>query len=369
MRCATAVLAGLLGVALAAQAVPLCDYRSPLTDLSDLLMSFSYQYVNDPYGSKERDVNTGRFIVDYKRLYDTPEYGFDVELNNQLDISVLGESTYLTAADGSYKRYLTSDGDAFAFAGASARSSSSFASLGASVSLGLGLGRFTDVTPLALATRIDEDLYRRGRLTSHLRAADQQILAYEIGSRDTYLTAADLMAVVQEIIESSGFVQPGGLTAFDLSKIDELLSDGGFTRYCGWDGKIGMGYELLDPSGGSNDILVTAAFNYAFTTAPNVQFLVNGSLSGPPDLFTTNRVDVDVEYDYIVSEFLNLKATYAFSRETWAKIPTDVHRIGLDVVLTPLESADVSLKVSLEHRPYYLEWSVDIRLGISIHLL
>jgi hypothetical protein len=364
-----AVLAGLLWVAFAAQAVPLCDYRSPLTDLSDLVMSFSYRYVNDPYGSKERDANAGRFVVDYTRLYDTAEYGFDIGLANQLDISLLDVSTYSTVADGNYKRYLTADGDAFAFAGAGARSSSSYASLGVSVNLGLGLGRFTDVTPLAIATRIDDELMRRGRLTEHLRAADLQILAYEIGSRDTYLTLGELLSVVQEVIESSGFVGPAGLDALDLSKITDLLRDESFTRYCGWDGKLGVGYEVLDPSGGSNDLLVTVAFNYAFTTAPNVQFLVSGSLAGPPDLFTTNRIDVDAEYDAIVSEFLNAKATYAFSRETWAGIPTDVHRIGLDLVLTPIDTADVTLTVSLEHRPYYLEWSVDIRLGISIELL
>jgi hypothetical protein len=369
MRGGIAVLVGLLGLALAAQAVPLCDYRSPLTDLSNLVMSFSYEYVNDPYGAKERDVNAGRFVVDYKRLYDTAEYGFDVGVANQLDISLLDVSSYSTVADGNYKRYLTSDGDAFAFAGASVRSSSSYSSLGVSVDLGLGLGRFNDVTPLAIATRIDEDLVRRGRLTDHLRAADLQILAYEIGSRQTYLSLGDLLSVVQEIIESSGFVRPGGLDALDLSKITSLLQDEGFTRYCGWDGKLGIGYELLDPSGGTNDLLVTAAFNYAFTTGPDVQLLLGGSLSGPPSLFTTNRIDMDAEYDYIVSEFLNVKATYAFSRETWAGIPTDAHRIGLSLVLTPLNTADVTLTMSLEQRPYYLEWSVDIRLGISIQLL
>ncbi|MCX6100291.1 MAG: hypothetical protein NTV92_02485 [Candidatus Bipolaricaulota bacterium] len=236
MRGGIAVLVGLLGLALAAQAVPLCDYRSPLTDLSNLVMSFSYEYVNDPYGAKERDVNAGRFVVDYKRLYDTAEYGFDVGVANQLDISLLDVSSYSTVADGNYKRYLTSDGDAFAFAGASVRSSSSYSSLGVSVDLGLGLGRFNDVTPLAIATRIDEDLVRRGRLTDHLRAADLQILAYEIGSRQTYLSLGDLLSVVQEIIESSGFVRPGGLDALDLSKITNLLQDEGFTRYCGWDG-------------------------------------------------------------------------------------------------------------------------------------
>jgi len=369
MRRALAVLAGLVVVTVAAQAVPLCDYRSPLTDLSDLLMSFSYQYVNDPYGSKERDINAGQFRVDYKRLFDTPEYGFDIELSNKLDISLLGDSAYLTSADGSYKRYLTPDEDAFAFAGASARSSSSFSSLGVSINAGLGLGRFTDVTPLALATRIDDDLFRRQKLTSHLRAADLQILAYEIGGRDTYLTQADLLLAVEQIIESSGFAKSGTLDAFDMSRIDDYLSDTGFTRYCGWDAKVGVGYEILDPSGGPRDILLTGAFNYAFTTAPDAQFLVNGSFSGPADLFTTNRVDLDAEYDFIVSQFLNLKAKYTFSRETWASSPTDVHRIDVEAVLTPLESADVSLSLSLEHKPYYLEWSVDIRLGISIQLL
>jgi hypothetical protein len=369
MRGAVALWVGLLGVCVVAQAMPLCSYRSPLTDLSDLTMSFSYQYVNDPYGLEGGDENAGQFIVNYKRLYDTAEYGFDMGWANDFMISVLDVSSYSTIADGNVKRYLASEGDAFAFAGASARSSSSFTSLGASVSLGLGVGRFTDVTPLAIATRIEESLARRGTLTAPLRSADLEILAYEIGSRDTYASAADLLAVLQEVIESSGYVRPGGLDALDLSKISDLLSVEGFSRYCGWDGKIGVGYEILDPSGGANDLLVTAAFNYAFTTAPNVQLLLSGSLSGPPAILTTNRIDLGAEVDYIVSEFLNLKATYAFARETWAEKPTDVYNIGLEFVLTPLDAADVTLAVLLEHRPYYLEWSVNVRFGLSIQLL
>ncbi len=369
MRGAIALMIGLVAAGLAVQAAPLCSYRSPLTDLSDLLMSFSYQYTNDPYGSEERDTNAGSFVVDYKRLYDTAEYGFDVNLANRLDISVLDVSGYKTDAGGNYKRYLTADGDAFAFAGANANSSSSFASLGMSASLGLGLGRFTDVTPLAVATRIDDYLTERGSLTERLRAADLQILAYEIGSRETYASLADLLDVVREVIESSGFAKAGGLDALDLSRITDYLRDDSFSRYCGWDAKIGVGYEVLDPSGGQRDLLAMGSFNYAFTTAPNAQFLVSGGISGPPDLFTTNRVDVNAEYDHIISDFLILRGTYAFSRETWAGTPTDVHRIALDVTLTPLDTADVTLALVLEHRPYYLEWSVDIRLGISIQLL
>jgi hypothetical protein len=332
-------------------------------------MSFSYQYKNDPYGTKQNDVNRGRFIVDYKRLYDTAEYGFDVALANQLDISLLGASTYSTIADGNVKRYLVSKGDAFAFAGASARSSSSYPSLGVSVNLGLGLGRFADVTPMAIATRIDETLVSSKSLLSHLPSASLEILAIEVGAKGNYESRVDLLSVVQGIIESSGYVRPGGLNALDLSKIEDLLFDESFSRRCGWDGKIGVGYEILDPSGGTNDLLVTAAFNYAFTTAPNEQFLVRGSLSGPPKILETNRVDISATYDVIVSEFLSARAAYVFSRETWAKVPVDTHRIGVDLLMTPLDTADVSLSVMLEHRTYYLEWSVDLQFGLSIQLL
>ncbi len=372
MRRATALWIGVIGVvllALALHATPLCEYKPPVTDLSDLLMSFSYQYVNDPYGSKERDINAGRFVVDYKRLYDTSDYGFDIELANELDISLSAESTYKTFADGSYKRYLTPDGDGFAYAGAVARSSSSFSALGISANIGLGLGRFSDVTPMAVATRIDEDLYRRSRITQRLRTADLLILAYELDNQETYRTQTALLEGVQDVIEGSGFVAGGELSAVDLVRINDLLRDAGFSRYCGMEGRIGVGYEIMDPSGGDNDLLVTAAFNYAHTTTPRSQLLVRGSLSGPPELSVTNRIDVGVQYDHFVAEFCRLRAAYAFARETWASEATDIHRVELDVLLKPLRSAEVTLQLSLEHRPYYLEWSADLRLGISIQLL
>ena len=116
----------LIVAAPAAFAIPLCEYRSPVTDLSDLAISFAYQYHNDPFGLKDNDVNEGQFTIEYVRLYDRPEYGFDVALRNDMSISVLDLSTYTTYADGNYKRYFASEEDFFAYAGAIGRSSSSF---------------------------------------------------------------------------------------------------------------------------------------------------------------------------------------------------------------------------------------------------
>ena len=354
---------------LAAFPIPLCDYRSPVTDLADLSIGFAYQFYNDPFGVVDHDINEGDFTVEYVRLFDRPEYGFDVTVNNDLHISVLDGSTYTTLADGSYKRYFQSEGDYFAFAGALARSSSSFQSLGLSVNLGVGVGRFVDVTPLAVATRIDEFLVSRGTLTDHLHPVDLEILANEIGSLATYESLATFLAAVQDVLEGSEYIRIGGLDALDISEITQLILSEGFSRYCGWDLRIGLGYELLDPSGGAHDLLVTGAFNYAFATTPSEQFLVQGSFSGPPDLLTTNRIDMSVGYDCLLSDFLSLSTAYEFSRETWGAEPTDIHRITLDLTLEPLDTAQVTFGVVLEHRPYYLEWSIDLRLSIGIELL
>lgn len=349
--------------------IPLCEYQSPVTNLSDLAISFAYQYHNDPFGLRDRDANQGEFTVEYVRLFDRPEYGFDVAIQNDMNISVLDVSTYTTVADGSYKRYFSTERDFFAFAGAIARSSSSFQSLGLSVNLGVGFGRFVDVTPLALATRIDEFLVDRGSLTEHLHPVDLQILADEIASLSTYDSVARLLEAAQDVIEGSSYVRVGGLDALDIAEITRVIQAEGFSRYCGWDLRFGLGYEILDPSGGTNDLLVTGSFNYAVATTPNEQFLVQGSFSGQPDFLEVNRIDVTIAYDCLLSDFLNLTTSYDFSRETWAAEATDIHRIVFDLTLEPLDTAAVTFGVALEHRPYYVEWSVDLRLTIGIDLL
>jgi hypothetical protein len=364
-----ALLVFVVGVGIAGFSIPLCEYASPLTDLSTLVLSFAYQYHNDPYGLENQDINAGLFGAEYVRLYDTPKFGFDISVENEMLISTIDISTFSTIADGNYKRYLSSENDYFAYAGASARSSSSFETVGLSFNVGLGYGRFTDVTPLARAVRIDEYLVARGSLTGHLHSVDQQIIAREIGSAASYDSLADLLAVVQEIIEGSGLVRPSGLDALDISEITRFIQEKGFSRYCGWDLKFGLGYAVLDPSGGGNDLLIAGAFNYAFTTTPKVQFLVQGSFSGPTDLLETNRIDVTVSYDFLIVDFLNLNVAYDFSRETWAAEPTDIHSLSFDLLLTPVDTADIVLGVSLEHRPYYLEWNIDVQLSIQMGLL
>jgi hypothetical protein len=92
-------------------------------------------------------------------------------------------------------------------------------------------------------------------------------------------------------------------------------------------------------------------------------------LSGPPDFLTTNRIDFTGSYDFFISEFLSIDATYDFSRETWADQPTDTHQMTINLKLSPIETASVVASVYMEYRPYYLEWNTDIKLSIQMDLL
>jgi hypothetical protein len=222
-RCFVLAVLAVCAVTWAATAIPLCEYRSPKTDISNLTLNFSYEYHNDPYGIEARDASQGQFGVDYVRLFDIPEYGFDLSFTNNMTVSAEDVSTYTINADGNYKRYFSSEEDVFAYAGARLRSSSSYQKLGLSFNLGVGTGRFTDVTPMAKATRIDDYLVNRGSLTDHLHAVDLQILAVEIGSAASYESVSELLAVIQEVIENSGLAQLGGLDALDISEITRLI--------------------------------------------------------------------------------------------------------------------------------------------------
>ncbi len=359
----------LLLVKLAAGALPLCEYRSPLTDLSDLGISFSYNYHNDPYGLSDQDRNFGQLNVDYTRLYDSPDIGFNISAQNEMTISVLRLSSYLITGEGNLKRYLAPGASFFGFAGVNVKSDSSYEAIRLAIVLGIGYGRFADVTPLAKAMNIDDYLVKHESITKHLDGLDLEAIAFEIDSIDTYDSLADLLAVLEEIIEGTGLAKAGGLDALDIYEMGRIIADDDHLRYCGGDIKLGLGYELVDPFGGPNDLLATAAFNYAFTITPQAQFLAQGTFSGSSEIFQTHQIEVSLGSDYVLTDTIDICVSYDFLRETWVGVSTDIHTISLEVKLTPIETAQVVLGMHFSHEPYFLEWSADISLLMSMDLL
>jgi len=368
-----------VSMAMSAAAVSLCDYQSPLTDLSALDLGFYYRYYRDPFGFEDQHINQGTFLIDYLRLFDAPEYGFDIAFQNELRVNILDadDSTYTLRADGNYKRYVQFETDSFAFAGAQVRSASGSQGIALSLSLGVGTGRFTDVTPMAKAVRIEEVLAQRGALQNEedkqpreLHPVDLQEVAAAIRNAATYETQAELLARIQTILESSGVVRLGGLDAQDMFEVTRVLQSGGMTRYCGWDLKAGLGYELLSPSDEENDLLVMGAFNFALASTPREQILFTGLFSGAVDVINRHQLDINASYDYVIFDFLSARAAYAFIRETWGGNPNHTHRIAVDLLMQPADIASVILSLVMQSEEHYtLGWSIDLKLSIEMSVL
>ena len=350
-------------------AVSLCDYRSPRTDFTSLGLSFSYQYHNDPYGLVERDVSVGQLQAKYKRLFDSPDFGYKITASGDSTISLIGFSSFSVVADSSFKHYFVSQAPFFGFAGVSGKTASSYKTIGISITAGVGYGRFTDVTPLAKAVMIDEYLVGHGRTSAHLQAADLNSIAYEIESSSTYTTPTELLVALGQLIAGTGLVVDGELNALDVSQIGQIAQDTQYVRYCGGDVDLGLSYEVVNAQGRPNALLATLTFDYASTVTPQEQFLIQGSLSGSYDFLQTNHFDVTVGYEHRLSDLLTFSSSYAFVRDTFATEPTDRHNLSLDVAVTPFPGASVTLELRLEHLPYYLEWKTDVSLLMGFDFL
>ena len=347
----------------------LCDYQSFDTNISDLDIGFSYHYHNDPYGISERDVSEGELHFGYDRLYDSPDFGFDIAVRNDMNISTLTLSSFLVTGEGNLRKYLATDAPYFVIAGANAKSASSYETIGLLVKLGMGYGRFTDVTPLAKAVKIDAYLYGKKSISAHMDQTVLKSLAYEIDNIDTYDSMTDLLESLQQIIEGPSTGELKQLDALDVYEMAQIIEDNDYTRYCGGSINMGIGYEILEPMGRSNNLLATAAFNYAFATTPQVQFLIKGTFSGTYDFLRTNQIEITACYDYFISNIVSLSSEYSFSRETWDGTTTDKHNLKFDLILTPVEGSNVTLGFQFGYEPYFLEWSQDVKLTIGMKLL
>jgi len=222
---------------------------------------------------------------------------------------------------------------------------------------------------LAKATKIDDYLFGVKSIADHLDDLDLEAIAFEIDSINTYDSLADLLAVVQEIVEESGLAKAGGLDALDIYEVGIIIADDDHPRYCGGDAKIGFEYVLLDPSGGLGELLATAAFNYALATTPQAQFLAQGTVSGSSDILNTHQIEIRLGCDYVLTDKVGLASSYSFAREAWDGVPTDTHTVSVKAELSPIETAQVALELELSHEPYFLEWKTDVTLTMSMDLL
>jgi len=354
-----------VGLGVSAWAVSLCDYRSPITALTDARMSFAYRYYNDA-ATPVVDVNSGRIGLDYDQLFDSANFGFSLGGSVELTVDAFVPSGWLGQGNATFRYYPFEDALLFAYGGLEASLATGQPQPGIDVRAGLGLGRFSDVTPMAKAFLIEDKLFSEGAIFDPLGEDILLGVANVIGRVEEYETVKGMVADIESLIEAVAHVE---LDARALLTIEELILATEPKRKCGWAVQAGVGYELIDPFGGAQNFVIVASADAAFATTPDDQFLFHASFSGPVNFTEENTLSATLSYEYEISETSTLVSDYAFQR---------IQPLGLDAKIShaaslelefDINGVDVGLQIALTREPGDPGWSIDISISAAMDIL
>ena len=363
----TVLFLGIIGLALGlgASAAPLsvCSYISPETNLQSLGLSMSYRYYDD-WATPGVDASGGRAALDFSRLYDSPDFGYTLTGNAELLLANFLPTSGLGDAAGTFRYYFTQDAPAFGFGGVEASVATGQPQPAVHISAGLGYGRFSDVTPLAKAFKIETELLKANAIRNPLGDSALMGIAKVIGT--VYASTKDQVAdVVNQIQVASGVALDPRL----VLKVEDLVLATGDERFCGWAVQAGVGYQLVDPYNQPQGFLVTASADAAFVPNPDGQVLFHAGLSGPLNILDQNTLRVRASYDYVLSETSLLRATYTLLQVQPLGQPASTSQIAALLLGFVVGRADMGLQVSLSKPANASAWSIDVSVSAAINFV
>lgn len=343
----------------------LCDYRVPETSLLDMDLSLTYHYRDDPSHAGV-EINLGKATFTYTQLYNAPSQGFSLDAKAVLGARGFELVDALLESSATYRFYFDVKQPFFFFGGAEGSWRTEYLGPWLQVTLGLGYGRFNDVTPLAKAMLISEDLLRMGAIPATLSEEALLAVAQEIGRRAEYGKLEDLLAKVEEIIETDS---GASLDARAVLLIEERITEMGRERYCGGAIQAGLGYELLDPRGGDRGVLLSVSANWAIAPEPRSQLLLSGDLSAPMPWTNTYTARLGFTYDYELSGRTSFSADYSLEwfKEAGVERPYDSHDAIFQLTLN-LGGWNIAFTLSFSKDPSDVAWTQEFVISATINL-
>ncbi|MCX6095833.1 MAG: hypothetical protein NT125_03785 [Candidatus Bipolaricaulota bacterium] len=357
------LLVVLVSLGVAAAPLGLCDYVSPQTDLRHLSLSASYRHFVDGSGGGA-DVSGGRAALDFGQLYDSPDIGFTLAGSAEVLLADFLPTGGLGEALGTFRYFLSADLPFFGFGGIETSLASTQSQPRVHVSAGMGYGRFSDVTPLAKAFRISNELLKAKAISQPLGDSVRMALAKAIGTK--YASVKDQIADVVNQIQSAAAVT---VTARQVLIVEDVVLATGDERRCGWSIQAGVGYKLLDPFGAPQDLLVTASADAALAPDPAGQLLFRASVSGPLDLLNENTLTAHASYDYVLSDTSSLRLTYSLQHLQPRGGPASTSHAAAALVGFAVGRANVGLQLSLSKGAADPAWSLDASISVAMSLL
>jgi len=351
-----------LGLGASAVAIGLCSYVSPETNLQSLGLSMSYHYFDD-WATPGVEASGGLAGLEYNLLYDSLDFGYTVTANAELLLANFVPVSGLADAAGTYRWYFAEDAPVFGFGGIEASVASGQLQPAIYVNAGVGYGRFSDVTPLAKALKIEKELLKVDAIPGPLGDSALMEIAQVIGSSEYASTNDQIADVVNKIQATSGVA----LNPRQVLKVEDLILATGDVRHCGWAVQAGVGYQLVDPYNNPRTFLITASADAAFAPNPDGQILFHAGLSGPLNIVEQNTLRLRASYSYVLSETTSLRTTYTVLRVQPLGQPASTSQtaallLGFDIG----SSTNLGLQASLSKPANASAWALDVSVSAAI---
>ncbi|MEZ5741970.1 MAG: DUF481 domain-containing protein [Burkholderiaceae bacterium] len=278
-------LAALSAGAVHAQGVSITDYKGASSAYED-----SYIYGDLNVYNRRADEQTGydlNLSLDYDRVLSSPDRdirfqgGVDGSVNRAGTAGASTQDSYTAGAGITVDTYFNpAVNNAFWYGSLSLDASSAYDNRQVLGTVGAGYGRVTNVTPMAKALRLLQELGERGQLTGPADLATHQTVAEiverEAEYRSKYGADDYIEKWVQDIadaIAASG-AAPQKLRAADVLKMADILRNERIsTRKTGWKVRAGLGYVFRSFDGDSgSDPALEAGAEYHRALSNRTQF-------------------------------------------------------------------------------------------------
>ena len=216
-----------------------CDYQPPESRISDLGLQGSFSWYDGPYADDRNRTISASVLAEYAWLFSSDSFGQSLDTRTEIRGANDGWSIDVSGS-GSLLAFLKNDVFGVGVVGADASTRTGWE---LDLTGGIGAGRFRDVSPLAQAVRIQNDLLDLGELlapmTNDALLEMAQILG-EIGSTDD-----EKVVRLVEGLMATGLVSGDDIGIRGLLVIEEILQSGDETRLCGSDAQVRLGASVI----------------------------------------------------------------------------------------------------------------------------
>ena len=249
----SALIAGIV-VNTAQAEVTLFDYEEASSSYEEAYVNGS-MFVGKGRGDDQTAYNFN-LNVDYDKTLSTADRDLNIKADADGQISRDGtagaskEDSYTAGVSVTADNYFQPGSNgAFWYGSASARANDAFDKLATTASIGVGYGRVVNVTPMAKAIRVIDELVARQALKAQPGKATYQEVAQIIARESEYASkhgAKDYelfwISDIEKALQNSGMINGALNTAGILKSREVLLDEKISLRRHGWKVRAGLGY-------------------------------------------------------------------------------------------------------------------------------